>query len=465
MKPSSLINRLEKACSEKMFEVFNSLNENLKEDIKNFEGINELAKKIDYDNSLLEASVENLKYQTKILGDTRLFKPYRVFNFDYSSYSLSSSGDTPSAFVDNKFKFITCGYKSRTTHENFDVSILPLSNGLPGNTHEAERIGNNIVFKGESAPNVNLSNLKQDGKVFEYEAFFLPNETKSKMQGLGLTYLEGVSWSIGRDSLKLNLRVSFDSPRYCNMFMLSPFVLNTVGYAYPKIKKIKLYDEQDEVFLLEDSSIKGKELKHTMTYVFKDRKVSYVDIELVQDKRYITSIGHYFIEHNGIRFGIEKETLETLGFNFDKSQNKLHPPTSKRSVDNEELKATLFKKPYEVELLDSERYLIGLSNISLYNCAFEPKSDIISKRLDVNDLQKFQIDMTKNKGDIKVFVSFNLTERWMELDLSDPDRVFHVSDFTSSKVNVMKYKLEFSTNQTNFPILYDFIVKVEEGKR
>ena len=472
--------------------------------------IGALRAKISQERLLLEAYLESVKYSMMILQKKHIASPVsNVYAFDYRNIDIIETADN--ANIDTRFKYISAAIRSKAVYKDLRISIEPQSNGFPGNTHEVEDSGENVIFRGQNSPFINLSNILGNQEPvapeqspsfsalpFEYEFYRVSDGVMELTQNMGFHYREGKSFITRQNELILSLRFDFpaehnrghdyehnrvqSSGRVINMLSISPYILSSLGYSYCDITEISVYAKDGVKYPIIDGSSKAQ-FKHTLTYVFPAIECSHIIIGILQPKGYNTYIGHFYNEFNGIRFETERDTLKLLGFGYNENSSELvQPNTDIQNVSTANL-FPLFNKNYPIEILPAERFVIGISRIEIANCAFRPRSSIISNPIHVNGLNNFRITTNQNNYEIGYYVSFN-NGSWIEADrgrvinvseitaaepveetITDEDRVAHTivhkEGIEPASVKSVSYKIEFNIQNNNIPILYDFFLETE----
>lgn len=352
-------------------------------------------------NSLNNAykKAEKLAHRIENINCSAIF----LDSFTSANYfDMGACNRTP-AFINTAFQYISLATSDVTTaNEYATIHILDGSNGFPGNTHQAQSIDNQIKYIGESNLRMNLAEILDENSDtwFEYELFKVSENTLIKTLGLGFKYDEGISWITDKNEMTLSIAIRFDKAQSMNCLSLSPYLAADKGSLPSMISDITISDGKGTI----RSIVDGSELfDDTKIYTFPKQYCKELIITFEQDTTYQTEIGHtYFKEvpHSNIDYYKTHETahnnrvdgqlpsVSNVGIVYDdRARNYKQPSASYGdSLANQSLiTEELFELPAEsglkqayTELLDANRFLIGIRDISLTNYTYESTSEYVS---------------------------------------------------------------------------------------
>jgi hypothetical protein len=281
-------------------------------------------------------------------------------------------------------------------------------NGLPGNTKQIKTSDGNIKFVGEESLHINLGETLDSNADtwFEYEAFWINEETLKDTANLGYEYEEGVSWRFS-DPTPLELEVEFELPeaKSVNWISLTPFIPSDKGAVGCRITSIQVEDGKGSVFtpLYQQDSFQSEKV-----YIFGRKECKKVRIAFVQETSYTTEIGHLYYKEiekqqmsylNKVRYETGKRikgmmpSVENLNVLFDHEKGIIHYHDFKSGTIIEKpevLKQNLFQAPelpkeetsiqVAYESIPARRYMIGIRDIELAHYQFETTSEYVSKQ-------------------------------------------------------------------------------------
>ena len=282
------------------------------------------------------------------------------------------------------------------------IEILPGSTGLPGNTHVADMIGSNIVFDGNSEPHLDLNAAidETSDTWFEYEIFNVSDDVMDQCSHHGFHYKEGLSWVTDDQQLTLKLKISFPTRPVANWVTLAPFISERKGIKAGQVLSCLISDGSSQI--QEDK--RPRKFDSDLVYTFEPQVVDHIIIEIQQLHSYPVQVGHlYYLKSNQSNSGyfsngdkgLSKRTngdmpsVQNLGLFYDPLTRSYTQPKSNAEnlhlISVEETKANLFNPPASdqtkiagLELIDAQRYSIGIRNISLAYYTFDETSQYVS---------------------------------------------------------------------------------------
>lgn len=452
-------------------------------------------------------NVSNLEKKIKSLRNAKDVVFSDTFTKDLNKYK--EVNDNYENFADTANGVLTLKpNKNKRIMDGFNIEILNTSNGFPGNTHEvyysiSNLMNNNIKYKGENNPNLNLKNIirqDSDGSWFEFEMFNLDEDVKAKTSGVGFLYKEDISWITEDDVLKLNLKMYSDTPVKSNFFKITSIPKVNSNVTNPILRKITVSDEMAEV----QSITVNKELVDSIIVTFSSQMVKSIIIEIEQPEGYLTDvcrqyalnidptrIPYFFNDEFKDYIQIEqpKETrssIELLGLKYNQNDSTFTYPSTKNEntfLTNEYIKSQLFynnksTNNYKIqnEVVKAIRYSIGIKNIDLRIRSYLENGIYVSeefvttepiKTLTFNSTDYIPIkfkDYLKKDEDfnsfIKYYISFDNGSNWHSIN---PRHKAHMGPCTIV-INSNSIVSNRNKNIIYIDMLYEpssFIVKIE----
>lgn len=282
------------------------------------------------------------------------------------------------------------------------IEILPGSTGLPGNTHMADMIGSHMVFDGNSEPHLDLRAAidETSDTWFEYEIFNVSDDVMDRCSHHGFHYKEGLSWVTDEQQLTLKLKISFPTRPVANWVTLTPFISERKGIKAGQVLSCLISDGSSQI--QEDK--RPRKFDSDLVYTFEPQVVDHLIVEIQQLHAYPVQVGHrYYLKSNASNSGyfsngnkeLSKRTngampsVQNLGLFYDPLTRTYTQPKSNAEnlhlVSIEETKANLFNPPASdqmkiagLELIEAQRYSIGIRNISLAHYTFDETSEYVS---------------------------------------------------------------------------------------
>ena len=331
-------------------------------------------------------------------------KNQTVFTESFSSDDLTSNQrSTASAHIDKTNGLLMLKPTKTTSYtREAIIEILPESTGIPGNTHMADIVGNRIVFDGNSEPHLDL-NAMVDSTLdtwFEYEIFNVSDDIMDQCSHYGFQYKEGLPWVTDEQELTLKLKISLPTRPTANWVSLAPYVSERKGVKAGQIVSCLISDGGSQI----QEDRRSRKFDSDLVYVFEPQTIDHIIIEIKQTHSYPVQVGHaYFLKSNQTNSGYysngdkelstrtsgEMPSVQNLGIYYDPSTQVYTQPKS--SLENihltniEETKANLFNIPASdenkksgIELIDAQRYSIGIREIGVDFYTFEETSEYVS---------------------------------------------------------------------------------------
>lgn len=400
---------------------------------------------------------------------------------DASSLIYSDSFSSPSSFEHENTLIVnnvdatngTCKLKFEKQRKEVGmvVEILSTSNGFLGNTHEVYETVSGIKYVGDIEPRNSISSVLNDNTNdwFEFEMYNLDSETKSKTSSVGFRYKEGIEWISDDDKLKLDLKITMQTPAILNVFKISGLPKVNYHTSNPIITEIIITDDYAGTQVINY----GKELKENTVINFKPQIVSKIILKIVQTDSIITKVARSYsvaIDTNKIPYftndnyedytKIDNPTvsIEALGLSYDYStKGIIYPNTSSNNsfLSKEFIKSNLFYSDIRsdnnnkifTDIINAYRYRIGISNISLEYKEYSSKSIYISKefltpviikRVTLNATDTVPHSFNPNVKDqfIKYYLCFNDEQEWYQIYPRTSNNLGPCSVVINSHLNV-----------------------------
>lgn len=324
-------------------------------------------------------------------------------NFD------SSAVDGPTALVNKENNILTLpAYSFGNFNKNTLIDIMKGSNGFPGNTHATTVINGQNYFEGEENLHIDLSEItdSNDDTWFEYELYNVDHNTYTKCNGYGFKYKEGLSW-INDKPLTLMLNLRNTTPSICSYINIKPYIVNDNGYVPCILKKIRIYNGNDNVIELSINQI----FNDTKSFMFQPMNVTNIVLELVQNSSYRNKIGHfYYIDlaasnntfmnnynNEYRRINGDNPSVELLGMKYDPNTKNLTNEKNytnssiSKVIDSYSIKKQLFTLNEDnlecnFEILNGNRKCIGIRSFNIGNATYTQIGTYISKNFTCNNI-------------------------------------------------------------------------------
>ena len=287
---------------------------------------------------------------------------------DIISSSVINEYFDKTKFYDNKDCSLKNSFLELTNDEYVDelytaIVEVTSSNGLPGDTHRAYISNNEVIFNGEEELSLNLNNIFSKSKSLVYEAINVQPSEYKKTYGYGFKYDEGISFLNNDKVLRLNIKVTFTSPKKVNIIKFNDSQISS--YV---IEKLKIIDDNGTAVTIADN----KNSSIFNVFNFKECNMTTLLFELVQYNQEKSYIGHYYnsvLKESNNSFKIEYESIKigsilNLGVTVD-TDNKIKHGKTKSSDTSFLNKESIIKKNLYDNKLNRELILADRSSISI----------------------------------------------------------------------------------------------------
>lgn len=451
--------------------------------------------------------VSNLEKKIRSLRNAKDVVFADTFTTDLNQYRDTSNKYT--TFADTTNGILTLKpTQNQKVSESFNVEILNSSNGFPGNTHEvyyslSNLMNNNIRYKGETNPNIDLRSIlkdNSDNSWFEFEMFSLDDSVIDKTSMIGFMYKEDIPWITNDESLKLNLRLYSENPIKSNFLKISSIPKLNSNVSSPIVRNIIISDEVAQVQKIKLES----ELTEDIIVSFSTQLVKSIIIEIEQKDGYLTDICRQYalnidptripyFENNDYKSYIQMEqpresrsSIELLGLKYNQKTSTIEYPNTEDAnnfITQEYVKSQLFynnkiTNNYKVqsEVVKATRHFIGIKGVDIRAKQFletgiyisssfistEPIRNIIFNSEDfIPDKFKNYLKEDENFDDyIKYYISFDEGSKWHSIN---PRHKAHVGPCTI----VINSNAMVSNRNKNISYIdmltepYSFIIKIE----
>lgn len=395
--------------------------------------------------NLLEKKIEVARFKLENEGSRGVF----VDNFIGMESVDESACELAPSTVNTDFGYVSLATKSNENiNSKASVKIHDDSNGFPGNTHCAHSAGGEIKFEGEDNLHIQVTDTIDNNSDtwLDYEVFRVSDEVLRDTLNLGFEYHEGLRWIIGaNDKLRLSLQISFDDLEVINNIALAPFIASAKDASPAIIKRIIISDGKGNV-----NTLGANELFSTnKVYSFPKQLCKTIVIEIEQDLAYETTIGHlYYREINNqnanpfevMDLSLNKivdgpmPSIKSLGIVYDEDTQRYNQLEYRfgQAFDNEDKsKTALFQLPNvnggrlpQFQLLNADRFHIGVRGISMASISYRSESELVSKELEterpINSVSLEVTDFIPESFDpevdwIEYFFSVDNTENWLPI--------------------------------------------------
>lgn len=439
---------------------------------------------------VLEKKISNLKRDSSLIfGES--------FNKDINTFETTAEEFIQKTFCDISMNAITLPIKKQTTlNSDIDIEILDTSNGFPGNTHEVYYwSADKINFVGEENPQMNLENIKRnntnytgvdlkDTSWFEFEMYNLNEEDFIKYGNLGFKYKENISWIKEDNKLILNLKLTLKEQTNLNNIVISAIPNQNKDVAPPILKNITISDD----YSITQSLNIEKSFDNKIVLNFTTQSVKYIYLYFEQDDYYKTKVcRHYslnidplkipkFLDNeylNYIKYDKPIHSIESLNLKYNSKDKKIvYPNTANK--DNFIDKVYAISKLFDYtdtdlyikrEIVNANRYLIGLSEINVKYREYEKKGIYISPTYNLNkEIKKVVLvsddnipkEFDVNFEYIKYFISFDGGTNYIKIS---PKHKSHLGSCC-----IIINSNEAILNRNKNAIYYDTLLEVKEFK-
>lgn len=320
------------------------------------------------------------------------------------------------------------------------------SNGFPGNSHVVDTLHNGLHFVGQEGLHNNLLTLCDDAKDswFEFELFSISDETRQQCNSLGFEYDEGVSWVNNDDILRLKLIVTMPSEQTISWLTIMPYLSEVKGVKSCFLEKCEIITASNNVYLVGENIA----FDETLTFPFPPQAVKRVEFAFVQPTSYAVKAGHfYYTEADTANMSIfqdydytdmfarvdgPKPSVSLLGCKYNPETQWLTYSDSKQQKKNilsETLskdglfslpESTIEKKSNE-EMIDAQRYMIGIRQIEFSTGKFKLKGEYVSKLMTTDEvitsitLESDEFIPGDNPEILRYFISLNGGLTWHKI--------------------------------------------------
>lgn len=462
-------------------EMFNSIYNDIKyiyEFLKNTENIIDIANnRAELERNMLISIQNNINSRLEELENNLFFdKEYMESFVNNDLYDIEMT-DTP-ANINKQGNYLTLDVINKTLYNDSYIEILDTSNGYPGNTHEGTIENNKIKYIGELDPHINLNNINDNNTStwFEYEIYDIDKKDFDKTLGYGFKYKEGNKWITTDNYLELKLSIEFRSQKYMNEIILNPYLPVYKSYIPSIIKEIVIDDGMGDENIIGENIVFNNEV----CISFNKQNIKRITITLLQEKSYETLVAHeYFIKTklnhnylekiniNGTRIEGALKTSTALGFKFDAVKHAVIQPNTLEYIEDTnsifnlpEIKDDIYQ---DIELLNGNRYQIGIRNIDTMLTEYEMQSSYISKTFDMTGLNTFSIyanDQFNEEDVLWYYYSFDNGKEWKYILPFRKDEEGETHIVSGDK---MRVKIILATdNKYRTPIIYDYKIQGKE---
>lgn len=332
------------------------------------------------------------------------------------------------------------------------VSINDKSTGFPGNSHIVAATGSAARFEGEDGLNndPNSINDEQLDTWYEQELFKISSKVYDEVEGYGVSYKEKSMWITEDNKMMMGITLELDEARPANWLSLSPYIPEHRGASAATIKSIIVDDNKGKVqpVITEDTVFDDD-----IIIIFERQNFKYIRILIEQALSYNIDVGHMnYYEMNkqnrelfgastGYMNRVEGKlpSVTALGMTYNPRTKALIHPSTKEPItkSTEAIKNALFDVQDisndiigVVEIMNANRFQIGIRNINVYSNDFEEQGEFISNAieftkpvkeltLDVNDIIPEGVvydDEGNERKMIEYYISINDGEEWLPIE-------------------------------------------------
>ena len=392
------------------------------------------------------------------------------------------------------------------------------TNGFLGNTHVVNTLNGEIYYEGQDGLHNDLKVLfeRTDKSWVEFELIEISDETKQMCNSYGFEYKEGISWISDDGYLRVKLIAKLSSPTLCSWFVIAPHLPSTKGVKPSFIEKCEIITSSNNVIEV----MKNEYFDSTKLIAFPPQSIQEIQITLKQSSFYQTNIGHtyftstdtksmtmfkeYESSHYLSRIDGNKISVNAIGATYNPSTKWLDYQTSNTKLLEESYaKDILFTAPQntilmntEEEILPANRYMIGISSMSLYSCNFNRYGEYVSIPMQTEDPITSIVLETKEyiPGDdpeiLQYFISIDNGTNWhkiypthraytgiykytinndsIENLLSDETdkkskNITYIGDATHVQIKIQMNMANIENAEYTTPIVYQYKLKLTTG--
>lgn len=423
--------------------IFQEYSEMMQEAIKDIEGIIE-------DCKMMEMSLQNLSDKNTLLKKvmwnriSEVKKNIVTLSSDLNitgvhgnqwvfseSFASNEHVDSSDASIDIFSGVLTLKEIKNEKAKGMSLKIHEESDGFPGNMHEAVQSKGEIIFKGETDVHADLNEIvdEKEDTWFEYEVFKISPYFLEKSGMDGFQYQEGLSWTTEQNEMFLGLTITLDQETLGNKLVLKPSLVNSFGTRPSTIKSIKVFSEdRKNVSIIASQERLGED----KIFLFDEQPIKTIQIEILSEDAYATQAGHYFFgsqkEGEIVRTSGKNISIEPLGIKYSTKEKKFLPLSShdeegkKIIIDKNRIKEEFFglhlrEENCLKEILQADRFVIGLKEIALYKNEYALSSSYVSKNITMDQ----KISSVSLESDDYVPRSFGVPDNFLKYYISFDD--------------------------------------------
>lgn len=448
------------------------------------------------------AQSEKMRLQNKIKGVSSLINDLNLIANETTSNSMyirDSFSDQNSvqfkmvmgtpAQISTREGIVTLARTDILNRSNTAKIKLVQGDGEAGTVHIARRVNTQVV-QGQFGTNATyLSNQTPNDKpevildsrpdtIFEYQMI---NTASTNIMAIAKNY--DFAWAKGakdNDRLRLRIVVELDSVTDINWININPYHApeskgrvsvysirtSEDGFDYKglytdgnyilnaELNSTPQTYRQDEIFDGKND-FTGSKFAGQGVWSFGTRKAKYVEFVFEQVESYAELVGHtYYEKVSSTKDPVSGATKETT-LRIPASQvpeNIVSGQTGKYTLPNNEY---IYKG---IEIFDGWRYAIGIRDINIMSYQFAPKSELITKKFDVDKPIK-EVMLYANEKIPEAFLQdLKKANDWIQYFISFDDVQWHqISAMHQSPVNGITFPPKiFELNSTNTNIEQSF---------
>lgn len=385
-------------------------------------------------NAIVESAVPNSSRGTIIFTDTF-----------HDLSMMGNASDGYSCVINTSDRVLELRQYYDTKISINKVSIDPnISNGLPGTTHTASMLNNDLYFDGQDSMHSNVESVI-DGNVdtwFEFEMFNLPDRVRSLCNSYGFDYEEGISWVNDEPLLRLKLVFDVSTQSVCSRITLLPYLSEIRGVKCCYIETCDIISSTGVTY----RSIENMAFDDLIVCEFPPQSVQRIELTLVQQSKYLTNVGHFYyssantndlsiflsdvVVDKVARVDGPKPSVGLLGCKYNPSTKWVEYPTSADEyTDYSYIKSKLFSPGESTvdrkagrELIEAYRYMIGVKEVRCSSVKYNEYGEYISVPFVTEDeivAVSLMVDEYMPDGcdeeSIQYFVSFNKGLVWHKI--------------------------------------------------
>lgn len=300
--------------------------------------------------------------------------------------------------IDTENHILTLGYSRSNRADIGSVEIdASASNGLPGNSHCVDTKNMELHYMGQDGLHKDVSAIidSSHDSWFEFELFDISEAVRELTNNYGFSYEEGISW-LGKPPLVLKMTLNVSSSHKTSWITINPYL--------PEVKGVKPFTAGDCTIISVDGNVykvcESIDMNGIKLFTYPACNVKEVRLTFYQDAGYPVYVGHtYYTKVNSKLMSIFQDydtsdvyarvegqmpSVTALGV-------KYNPETQWVEYNSEDMSATyaksiLFNHPVSTadktcrtEIIEAERYMIGIRDISLKSHDFYESGKYISK--------------------------------------------------------------------------------------